>query len=256
MLASDVDAKKAVVRMEHVTKHFGGVYAVNDVSFDLYEGEILALVGDNGAGKSTLVKILSGAHQADEGTIYIRGKQVKIDSPMAAQQLGIETLYQNLALMNNLDITANIFMGREIRHPLLGWLGLMNLHEMRANAMNLLNSFDLAIDDVGRSVNYLSGGQRQMVAISRAVYFEAQIIIMDEPTAALGVAETRKVYDFIEKLRANKLSVIIISHNINEVFNIADRFMILKTGRLVGIKRREETSVDEIVTMIISGQKV
>ena len=254
MPSSEADTKTTIVRMENVTKHFGGVYAVNDVSFDLYEGEILALVGDNGAGKSTLVKILSGAHQADEGAIFIRGEPVRIENPMAAQRLGIETLYQNLALMNNLDITANIFMGREIRHRLVGPLGLMNLREMRAKAMNLLNSFDLAIDDASRSVNYLSGGQRQMVAISRAVYFQAQIIIMDEPTAALGVAETRKVYDFIDKLRANNLSVIIISHNINEVFNIADRFMILKTGRLVGIKRREETSVDEIVTMIISGQ--
>src|SRR5690606_8284633 len=136
----------------------------------------------------------------------------------------------------------------------LGRFGLMNLRAMRAATRNLLDNFDLAIDDVDRNVNALSGGQRQMVAISRAVYFKAQIIIMDEPTAALGVAETRKVYDFIQKLRDSNLSVIIISHNINEVFNIADRFMVLKTGRLVGIKRREETSVDEIVSAIISGQ--
>ena len=247
-------AAQPVIRMEGVTKHFGGVYAVNGVSFELHKGEVLALVGDNGAGKSTLVKILSGAHPADEGKIFIAGKQVTIETPMDAKNLGIETIYQNLALMNNLDIASNIFMGREIRtNPVLGRAGWMNLSQMRQEAQELLNSFDIKIGDISRNVSRLSGGQRQMVAISRAVYFQAHIIIMDEPTAALGVAETQKVYQFIDRLKASGISVIIISHNINEVFNVADRFMVLKTGKLVDIKRRDETSVDEIVTMIISG---
>lgn len=246
---------KTMIRMENVTKRFGGVCAVDNVSFDLYEGEVMALVGDNGAGKSSLVKILSGAHAPDEGAIYVRGKRVKIETPMDARRLGIETIYQNLALMNNLDITSNIFMGRELHaNRLFRAIGLMNLGEMRKRAVELLDSFDIAIPDVNREVSFLSGGQRQMVAISRAIYFKAQTIIMDEPTAALGVAETRKVYDFITRLKESNITVIIISHNINEVFSVADRFMVLKTGRLVGIKRKEETSVDDIVAMIISGQ--
>ncbi len=253
MTARDTNGQP-VVRMEHITKRFGGVCAVNDVSFELYEGEVLALVGDNGAGKSTLVKILAGAHPADEGKIFVKGKEVRIENPLDARELGIETIYQNLALMNNLDIASNIFMGREIRSmPLLSLLGWMNLKEMRNKALELLQSFDIEIGDINRNVSQLSGGQRQMVALSRAVYFQAHIIIMDEPTAALGVAETKKVYEFIDRLKENGIAVIIISHNINEVFAIADRVMVLKTGRLVGIKRKSETSVDDIVAMIISG---
>ncbi len=244
-----------IVSMQHITKHFGGVYAVQDVSFDLYPGEVLALVGDNGAGKSTLVKILSGAFQADEGDIYIRGEKVHIEDPMQSRRFGIETIYQHLALMNNLDIPANIFMGREIRYPgVFGWLGLMNLKEMRSQSVNLLDGFEIKVPDPNREVKNLSGGQRQMVTISRAVHFQAQVIIMDEPTAALGVSETRKVYDFIHRLKENGIAVIIISHNINEIFEIADRFLVLKTGRLVGVKPKEETGIDQIVTMIISGK--
>ena len=243
--------------MENITKHFGGVYAVNNVSFDLYPGEVLALVGDNGAGKSTLVKVLSGAYVADGGKIFVRGQEASIEKPTDARKLGIEMIYQHLALMNNLDIPSNIFMGREIKtNWLLGRLGLMNLKEMRQSAIDLLNTFEIDIGDVNQEVRNLSGGQRQMVAISRAVYFEAQVIIMDEPTAALGVAETKKVYDFVRKLKAENFAVIIISHNINEVFNIADRFMVLKTGSLVGIKNKEETSTDEIVAMIIAGREL
>lgn len=244
-----------IIRMEGITKHFGGVYAVSDVSFDLYKGEVLALVGDNGAGKSTLVKILSGAYMADEGDISINGAKVRIENPMDARKAGIETIYQHLALMNNLDIPANVFMGREIHaRGLLGKLGLMNLKEMREKSVELLEGFEIKVPDPNREVQNLSGGQRQMVTISRAVYFQAQVIIMDEPTAALGVSETRKVYDFIHRLKSSGIAVIIISHNINEVFEIADRFLVLKTGRLVADKSKDETSIDQIVTMIISGK--
>lgn len=255
MVHTTIEKKVPVIKMENITKHFGGVYAVKNVNFDLYKGEVLALVGDNGAGKSTLIKILSGAYVADEGEIYIKDKKVTIESPTDARRLGIETIYQHLALMDHLDIPANIFMGREIRAKnFLGSLGLLHLKNMREKAVELLDTFNIKIKNVNVKVNNLSGGQRQMVAISRAIYFNAQVIIMDEPTAALGVAETKKVYEFIERLKENEISVIIISHNINEVFNLADRFMVLKTGNLVGIKRKEETSIDQIVTMIISGQ--
>jgi len=237
--------------MEHITKHYGGVYAANDISFELRRGEVLALVGDNGAGKSTLVKVLAGAITASSGTIYVNGKEVKIEGPRDAQSLGIETIHQNLALMNNLDIPSNIFMGREIQHRFLP--GLMNLKNMRKKAEELLDTFEIKIGSVDKVVGNLSGGQRQMVAISRAVYFEAQIIIMDEPTAALGVAETKKVYEFIERLRSAGISVIIISHNINEVYEVADRFMVLKTGTLVDVVEKSEAAPNEIVRMIISG---
>lgn len=247
--------RNPVIQVEHINKHFGGVYAVHDVSFDLCPGEVLALVGDNGAGKSTLVKIISGAYQADEGDIYIMGKKVRMENPMQARSMGIETIYQHLALMNNLDIPANIFMGREIRAKgLFGKLGLMDLKEMRNRSVELLKGFEIRVPDPNREVMNLSGGQRQMVTISRAVYFQAQVIIMDEPTAALGVSETRKVYEFIHRLKEQGIAVIIISHNINEVFNVADRFLVLKTGKVVGIKHKEETEIDQIVTMIISGK--
>ncbi|OGO38136.1 MAG: hypothetical protein A2W35_03710 [Chloroflexi bacterium RBG_16_57_11] len=255
MANNGVNSSQPIVRMEHVTKHFGGVYAVRDVSFGLYPGEVLALVGDNGAGKSTLVKILSGAYLADEGEIYIRDTKVRIENPMHARRLGIETIYQHLALMNNLDIAANIFMGREIRaRSPLGRLGLMNLREMRNKSVRLLEGFEIIVPDPKREVENLSGGQRQIVTISRAIYFQAQVIIMDEPTAALGVSETRKVYEFIHRLKEQGIAIIIISHNINEVFDVADRFLVLKTGGLVGIRRKDETSIDQIVTMIISGK--
>jgi D-xylose transport system ATP-binding protein len=244
-----------IVRMENIDKHFGGVYAVNDVSFELYPGEVLALVGDNGAGKSTLVKILSGAYIADGGRIFVHGEEARIERPTDARKLGIEMIYQHLALMNNLDIPSNIFMGREVKtNRLLGPLGFMNLKKMRQSAIDLLDTFEIDIGDINQEVRNLSGGQRQMVAISRAVYFQAQVIIMDEPTAALGVAETKKVYDFVRKLQANSIAVVIISHNINEVFDIADRLMVLKTGSLVGIKNKSETNTDEIVSMIIAGK--
>jgi D-xylose transport system ATP-binding protein len=247
--------REPVVRMENIYKHFGGVVAIDHVSFDLDEGEVLALVGDNGAGKSTLMKVLSGAIRADTGSIYIRGHKVKIDNPQDARRLGIETIYQNLALLNNLDIPANVFMGRELRAAgPLGSLGLMNLGEMRKQAKKMLASFDIRVGDVNRDVRNFSGGQRQMVSISRAIYFNASVLIMDEPTAALGVAETRKVYEFIHTLKRKGISIIIISHNINEVFEVADRFMVLKTGALVGIKSKAETSIDDIVSMILSGR--
>ena len=241
-----------VLRMENITKRFGGIYAVNAVSFELYKGEILALVGDNGAGKSTLLKVLSGASIADQGNIFINGKLEKIENPMDARRLGTEMIYQDLALMDNLDIPSNIFMGREIRRKYI--LGAMNLRSMQKKAEDLLKRFDISLN-VRKLVRNLSGGQRQIVAISRAIYFDAKVIIMDEPTAALGVAETKKVNDFILKLKESGISIIVISHNIKEIYELADRIMIMKNGKLIDIVRKEDCTVDEIVAMIITGER-
>lgn len=245
-----------IVQMKGICKYFGGVHAIEDVDLSLYAGEILAIVGDNGAGKSTLIKILSGAYAADKGEILVNGKKVEIMSTIDSRNLGIETLYQNLALADNMNLFENIFLGREIkREGLLGRLGVINSKLMIKEGLDLIDRFQITIPNPEKKVRYLSGGQRQIVATCRAIYFNAQIIIMDEPTAALGVAETKRVYDFINALKERRISIIIISHNINEVYDIADRVMVLKTGRLVCIVNKNETSINEIVRMIISGHK-
>ncbi len=244
-----------VISLRGITKHFGGVYAIKGIDLDIYPGEVLALVGDNGAGKSTLIKIISGAYAADEGEILIDGVRAQIGSPADAKRHHIETIYQDLALMDNLDIPPNIFMGREIvQRGILGAFGILDFREMVARTRALLTRLNIELPDLKRKVFFLSGGQRQAVAISRALYFDARVIIMDEPTAALGVEETAKVYSLICELRQNGIAVIVISHNINEVFGIADRFVVLKTGEVVGVKAKESTNLDEILRMIIAGR--
>jgi ABC-type sugar transport system ATPase subunit len=248
-------AQRPVISLRGVTKHFGGVYALRGIDLDIYPGEVLALLGDNGAGKSTLIKIISGAYAADEGDIFIDGERAQIASPADAKRHRIETIYQDLALMDNLDIPPNIFMGREIvQRGLLGALGILDYRAMASRTRALLKKLNIELPDLKRKVFFLSGGQRQAVAISRAIYFNARVIIMDEPTAALGVEETEKVYSLIRELRQGGIAIILISHNVNEVFCIADRFVVLKTGELVGIRRRDETSLDEILRMIIAGR--
>jgi ribose transport system permease protein len=238
-----------------VTKHFGGVHALKDIDLDIRSGEVLALVGDNGAGKSTLIKVISGAYTADQGEIFVEGRKVRIETPADAKRLNIETIYQDLALMDDLDLAPNIFIGREVVRGGIGrLLGFLNNTKMAEETVRVLRRLNIEVPDIRRKVFNLSGGQRQAVAISRAIYFNAKLIIMDEPTAALGVEETRKVYGLIRELRQNGIAVIIISHNINEVFDIADRFVVLKTGMLVGVRRKEETSLDEILRMIIGGR--
>jgi D-xylose transport system ATP-binding protein len=245
---------RAIVAPRGITKHFGGVYALKGIDLDIVPGEVLALVGDNGAGKSTLIKIISGAYAPDEGTILIDGKPVCLESPGDAKRYRIETIYQDLALMENLDITPNIFMGREILRPgLLGVLRILDFNRMYSETQRLLERLNIQIPELRRKVFHLSGGQRQAVAISRAIYFNARLIIMDEPTAALGVEETQKVYALIRDLRRNGIAVIIISHNINEVFDIADKFVVLKTGEVVGVRQKQESSLNEILRMIIAG---
>jgi ribose transport system permease protein len=238
-----------------ISKHFGGVSALKDIDLDIRPGEVLALVGDNGAGKSTLIKIISGAYKADGGEIFVRGRKVRIESPADAKRLNIETIYQDLALMDDLELAPNIFIGREIVRGGLGRpIRFLNNAKMAEETVRILKKLNIEVPDIKRKVFNLSGGQRQAVAISRAIYFNARLLIMDEPTAALGVEETRKVYALVRELRQNGIAVIIISHNINEVFDVADQFVVLKTGMLVGVRRKEETSLDEILRMIIGGK--
>lgn len=244
-----------VIQMKGIYKYFGGVHAIEDVNLSLYEGEVLAIVGDNGAGKSTLIKVLSGVYIADKGEIFHKGKTVKINSPIDSRNLGIETMYQNLALADNMNLFKNIFLGREIKKKgFLGKLGVINSLLMVRKGLDLIDRFNIKIPDPDKKVRFLSGGQRQIVATCRAIYFKAKIIIMDEPTASLGVAETKRIYDFIRNLKKQNISIIIISHNINEVYDIADRIMVLKTGYQVGIREKEKTTIDEIIHMIISGK--
>ncbi|HJX40389.1 MAG TPA: ATP-binding cassette domain-containing protein [Anaerolineales bacterium] len=244
-----------IISLRGITKHFGGVYAIRDVDLDIYRGEILALIGDNGAGKSTLIKIIAGAYGADAGEILIDGLKAQIESPADAKRYNIETIYQDLALMDNLDIAPNIFIGREIVRGGIGrFFKILDYGRMLEETRKVLERLNVKVPDLKKKVFFLSGGQRQSVAISKAIYFNARVIIMDEPTASLGVEETAKVYGLIRELTKNNIAVILISHNINEVFGLADRFVVLKTGRVVGVRRKQETSLEEILKMIITGQ--
>lgn len=246
-----------IVEMKNIHKNFGGVTALQDVDLTLYEGEVLGLVGDNGAGKSTLIKILSGAIVPDKGEICFQGEKVQIKQPKDAKKLGIETIYQDLALIDNLNVAANVFIGREIRKGSLGRIfRIMNLKEMEKKTQELLDRLRITIESLRERVGSLSGGQRQSVAIGRAIYFNARVLIMDEPTAALGVEETEKVHNLVKDLKERGLSIIVISHNLNDIFEISDRIMVLKTGRLVGIRKKETTDKEEIVRMIILGEQV
>ena len=244
--------EKPIVEMRGIDKHYGGVHAVKNVDLDIYLGEVHALVGDNAAGKSTLIKILSGAVAKDAGTISFDGRPIEINQPRDAKQLGIETVYQDLALADNLDVPSNIFLGREAtRRGLLRFV--LNNREMEKRSRSLLGRLKINIPNIRQRVRSMSGGQRQSIAIARCVCFNAQIVILDEPTAALGVEETRKVYALVREMRDQGLAVLLISHNLNHVFENCDRITVLKTGRLVGTRRVAQTSQDEILRMIVSG---
>jgi ABC-type sugar transport system ATPase subunit len=245
--------KRILLELKGVSKNFGGVKAVDKIDLQLYENEILALVGDNGAGKSTLIKIISGVYNPDEGEIYLEGKKVQIFSPQEAKKLGIETNYQDLALGEVLNIVANLYMGR----PLTKFLGILDKKKMERESWNILKKLEIRnISSLKQAVRNLSGGQRQGIAIGRTVYVgrNPKIIIMDEPTAALGVEEKRKTLELIKSLRSNEKTIIFISHNMQDVFAVADRAVVLKTGKKVGERRLKETDIDEIVRLIIKGE--
>jgi D-xylose transport system ATP-binding protein len=237
--------------MKDISIAFGGVQAVNRVSIDLYPGEVVGLLGHNGAGKSTLIKILSGAYKADSGEIKVDGKPVSISSPRDARAAGIETIYQTLALADNLDATANLFLGREI----VTGTGMLNDAKMESETRKIMARLNPNFRKLQEPVSALSGGQRQSVAIARAVYFNARILIMDEPTAALGVHETQMVADLIQELKAQGLGIFLISHDTREMMDLCDRVSVMKNGEMIATERVEDVTEDDILSMIIMGKK-
>ena len=243
-----------LVEMRGIHKRYGGVQALAGADFNVYSREIHALVGDNAAGKSSLIKTLSGAAPADEGEIRFDGRPVAIREPRHAKALGIETVYQDLALADNLDIPANIFLGRELMCT--GVLSpFLDLRRMRDEAGRLLGRLKIRIPDLHQRVRTLSGGQRQCVGIARSVYFNARVIILDEPTAALGVEETRKVLQLVSEMRDQGLAVVMISHNLAHVFDLCDRISVMKTGTVVGSRHVSETNKEEILRLIVMGRE-
>jgi D-xylose transport system ATP-binding protein len=253
--ATPAGSSVPLIEMRRIAKYYGAVAALREVDFAVRRGEVVALLGDNGAGKSTLIKILAGVLAADGGQILVDGRPASISGPKGAKTLGIQTVYQDLALCDNLDVPANIFLGRELRKSLLGrQIGWFDRRAMAEETRALLDRLRIEIDDLGTIVRHLSGGQRQSVAIAKSVYGNARVVIMDEPTAALGVAQTAKVLALVGDLRAAGLAIVYISHNMVDVFEVADRMVVLKNGRLVGERRRDETDRDEIVRLIIAGE--
>jgi fructose transport system ATP-binding protein len=239
-----------------ISKAFGHVEALRGVGLDLYEGEALALVGDNGAGKSTLVKVLAGALQPDEGEIHIDGRRVVFHSPVTARQHGIETVYQDLAVVPGLDVAENLFLGRELRFagPVGRRLPFIDKRAMRRRAREHLQTLNIGIPSVRQRTETLSGGQRQAVAVARAPAFGRRIVIMDEPTAALGVQETAAVMDVIRRIKAHGLAIILISHNLPQVLELSDRVMVLRAGKNAGFVRTSETDMEQIVRMITGAE--
>lgn len=240
-----------LVEMRHISKHFGGLQALTDAQLELYPGEVLGVLGHNGAGKSTLIKILAGAEYANEGAIFVDGHEAHIDDPNDARAYGIETIYQELALCGNLTAPANLYMGREINT----W-GFLNKKAMRLEAEKALKRLNIRIKSLDVEVETMSGGQRQAIAISRAVHFDTKILIMDEPTAALGMEESKMVMDLTVELKKQGIGIIWISHDIHEVYNFTDRITILHGGRNVVTAPTKDFTQDEIVSMIISGRPV
>lgn len=222
-----------LVEMRNIKKSFGAVQALRGIDLVLHHDEVLGLVGDNAAGKSTLMKVMSGAYIPDEGEIFIEGEKVHISDPMHARQLGIEMVYQDFALANNLDVAANVFMGREVVSLKLGPFRVMDQHYMEQETKRLLQRLKIDISSVRLKVESLSGGQRQSVAISRSTAFNAKVIIMDEPTAALSVAAIAKVLDLVRELKAQGCSIVIVSHRLEDIYQVSDRMIVLRHGRKV-----------------------
>lgn len=236
-----------------ITKRFGAVLALDQVDFEVYAGEVVALVGDNGAGKSTLTKIIAGVYQPNAGTIRFEGRLAHIGNPEDASALGIATVYQDLALCDNLDVVANLFLGREQATGLPGGLGSLSEEEMERRTRDVLQTLSVKIPSVRRPVSDLSGGQRQSVAVSRAVLWGSQVVLLDEPTAALGVEQTAMVLRLVSQLRERGLAVVLISHNLADVFQVADRIVVLRLGRRVATFQRREATPEQVVAAITGG---
>jgi simple sugar transport system ATP-binding protein len=238
----------ALVEARSIDKSYGHVRALDGADFDVLPGEVTALVGDNGAGKSTLIKILSGTVQPDAGEIRFEGRTVHIDTPITARSLGLETVYQDLALAEELDSAANLFLGRELlRSGMLGTLGFLDKKAMRGRAERAFVTLGIGLQDLGAEVGMLSGGQRQTVAVSRAATWASRVILMDEPTAGFGVVQAERVLDLIQRIRDSGKSVVLISHNLPHVFHVSNRIQVLRLGKRVATMRTEDVTMDEVV---------
>jgi D-xylose transport system ATP-binding protein len=233
-----------------ISKSFGAVRALYKVDFEVYAGEVVGLVGDNGAGKSTLIKVISGVEPADEGEIFLEGRKVSIPNPQAAARLGIETVYQDLALCDNLDVVANLFLGREER----SFLRSLDEIDMEKQGLSVLQTLDVKLPSVRSVVAMLSGGQRQSIAVAKSILRKANVVLLDEPTAALGVAQTRQVLHLIRRLRDQGLAVVVISHNLADVFEVVDRVIVLRLGRRVGAFDIKTTTPEQVVAAITGAE--
>ena len=245
-----MSASTPVLQIKGLTRHYGGVKALTDASFELLPGEHAAIVGDNGAGKSTFVRLLTGVEQPGAGEIRLDGRAVSFNSPLDAREHGMETVYQTLALAEDLDVPANIFLGREITRFKLGPLSVLNHGAMRRQSADMLATTGVKIQDMSASLRGMSGGQRQCVAIARAAGFAKKLIILDEPTAALGVQETARVEEIIKGLKQRGVPLIIISHNLRQVFDLVDRIWVFRQGRIICNRRTADTTPQEIVGLI------
>jgi D-xylose transport system ATP-binding protein len=244
-------AESPVLELRGISKAFGSVQALTEVDLEVKRGEVMALVGDNGAGKSTLIKCVAGIHPVDEGEIYFEGNRVHISGPKEAAHLGIEVVYQDLALCDNLDVVQNMYLGREAHNP----LQVLQEPVMEQHTAETLKSLRVTtIRSIRQHVATLSGGQRQSVAVARAVMWNSKLVILDEPTAALGVAQTEQVLELVKRLAEQGLAVVLISHNLHDVFVVADRITVLRLGRNAGLFRRTEVTEEEVVHAITAGK--
>ena len=239
-----------LIEMKDISIAFGGIKAVDHASIDLYPGEVVGLLGHNGAGKSTLIKVLSGAYKRDAGQIMIDGAEIIINNPRDAKAQGIETIYQTLALADNVDAAANLYLGRELKTP----IGTLDDSAMESQTRKVMFRLNPNFRRFKEPVSKLSGGQRQSVAIARAIHFNARILIMDEPTAALGPQETAQVGELIKQLKAEGIGIFLISHDLHDVFDLADRIVVMKNGKVVGTADTKDVTHDEVLGMIIAGK--
>ena len=238
------------LRLRGISKTFGAVRALSNIDFEVYDGEVVGLVGDNGAGKSTLIKVIAGVGPADEGEIFVEGRPVSLTSPQASTRLGIETVYQDLALCDNLDVIANLNLGREQISP----LRVLKETEMEKKGLEVLRTLDVKIPSVRTLVASLSGGQRQSIAVAKSILRNARVVLLDEPTAALGVAQTAQVLNLIRRLREQGLAVVVISHNLADVFEVVDRVIVLRLGKRVAEFSVKNTTPEQVVAAITGAE--
>ena len=241
----------SLLAVDDVTKRFGGVQALAGVSLSVEKGEILGLMGDNGAGKSTLMKTIAGVHRPDTGRLQLRGAEISLRSPRDAATQGIAVVYQDLALVNSRDVAANVYLGRELTR-----FGILRKRQMRAEAREVIDSLGIRIRSVRSQVGGMSGGQRQCVAIARAVHQGGELVLLDEPTAALGPEQQANVLDLIRRLRAQGTTVIVVSHNIEHVMDVCDRIVVMRAGRVAGVRRVAETTASEVIHLIMGSHAV